>query len=354
MLNSTKTLNLVQKHAIQGALTGETVYMIVSFASMPTLDQNPFLNRAIDTGIFNIFQDQLWSRLPLDYNKTTDNEIYLGLLQTIKYLSGNEAASYALNHILKHKPSTLIEHAVVTATRMTAFYTTGKLEAKFISEPAKLIYVGTTYAGFAGYYYFSDMETIASKATGAITLSPYGFMETTAGLCASFIVPHALHNMGFDIYKELELNKTLALQTSIIGSALILSGGNPLAALPAGAIIAVGSGAFDDAFAYAESEYIHGFAIANLATLLFLTSATAYHNGYNDAKTGGAKILAGAAASAAAAINAELLYLLIEGTAEALQPALEYAKETTITGICSLSGMFSDMKILCDYFTEPA
>jgi hypothetical protein len=351
MLNSTQTLNLAQKHAIQGSMTGEVVYIITSLVPMPSLDQNPFLNRAIDTGVFNIFQDQLWSRLPLDYNKTTDNELYLGLLQTIKYLSGNEGANYALNHMLQHKPTTPAEHAIVTAARMTALYTTGKLESKIVSEPAKWFYVGTTYAGFAGYYYFSDMETEASKTTGAITLSPGGFMETTAGLCASFIIPHALHYVGIDINKEFELNKTLALKTSILGSALILSSGNPLAAVPAGAIIVVGSGVFDDAFAYAESEKVHGFAIANIATVLFLTSATAYHNGYNNAKTGGFKILAGAFASAAGAISAEVLYMLMEGVADTLQPVAEYTKEATITGVCSLSDMFADMKILCDYFT---
>lgn len=349
-INSTNTQNLVQKHAIQGSLTGEVVYLITSFVPMPSLDQAPFLNRVIDTGVFNIFQDQLWSRLPVDYNKTTDNELYLGLLQTIKYLSGNEAANYALNHILQHKPATPIEHAIVTSARMTTFYTTGKLEAKIVSEPAKWLYVGVTYAGLTGYYYFSDMKTEASKTTGAITLSSGGFIGATAGLCASFAIPHALHYLGFDINKEFELNKTLALQTSLIGSALILSGGNPLAAVSAQTLI--GSGVFDDVFAYAESEHIHGFAVANIATILFLTSAAAYHNGYNNAKTGGAKILAVAFASSVSALNTEVLYMLMEGVADTIQPALEYAKETVLTGICASSDMFSDMKTLCDYFTS--
>lgn len=347
---STESINFIKKHSLQGSMSGEVGYITSSFISIPTLDKNPFFNRVIDSGISNMWQDQLWSRFPVDYNGITDNEIYLGTLQTIKFLSGIEMSNYALNHILKHKAITPVDNFIVTAIRMTAFFTAGKLEVKFISEESKWAYIGTVYSGFAGYYYFSAMKTQVAENTGAIYLSLFGFIGTTAGLWASFMTPHLLHEVGIDINREFELNKTLALKTSIIGSALILSGGNPFSVIPAGALITIEAGALDDVFIYAESEKICGFAVANIATLLFLTSSTAYSNGYNNAKIGCVKVFATAFGSALGAVNAELIYMLMEKVSDLIQPAFEYIKEATIDTIVAeiLLGVSSDGQMLCD------
>ncbi len=303
--NITKNyLNSYLGNLVLGAQVGSATY--IGPSSTPKLQDSPLENRFWDLSYFNVIQDQLFSRINVDYK----NLVYLGTLQTAKYLPNLLIQNYMKEKLFsnKHDITTKISNTfLITSAGMTVFFTIGAIENKITDFYYKMSYVSTILTGSLGYYAYAQMET-KTTPMGAINLSPSGAALVTIGLTGSFIVPSIMHSLGIDKGGIFELNNIELLKLSIIGSSAVLSGGNTVAIVSSAGLSSILLS--DKMLEYVNFNQtdILGFDLVNLLSLSIITASSLAKEKYDDAAVALAKIAAFSFAKANAVVGIEIVF----------------------------------------------
>lgn len=300
--NNTKNyIEMYQKNLLLGAQIGEAVSIVSPLSSPFPLQTQPLYNRIIDVGAYNLVQDQFYSPI----NVTSNNIIYLGMLQAAKYLPNLFVQNYMKEMLpTNDKDKIAIKAAksfVITATGMTIFFSIGATESIITDLTYKTNFVYSITLGSLGYHAYSWMDSGLTKS-GAVNLSPMSAVTATIGLVGSFLAPYALHELGID-----KINPVKLLEGSAMISAVILSGGDVFIAAPSVVIIDM---VFDSEtvknLEIVKIEVL-GFNLANMISLSAVTGTKLITSSYDDAVISISKIAAFSFAKANAVTGVEIV-----------------------------------------------
>ena len=302
--NATKSYLIpYASNLVLGAQVGSATYIGPSFP--PKLQESPLENRFWDLSFFNVVQDQLFSRINVDYK----NLVYLGALQTAKYLPNLLIQNHMKGMLYSAESNLAIQVLntfLITSAGITTFFTIGAIETK-VTDEYKTVYVSTILAGSLGYYAYAQMETAATP-TGAISLSPSGAALVTIGLTGSFIAPYIMHSLGIDKGGMFELDNIELLKLSIIGYTAVLSGGSTVAIVASAGLSSILLS--DKMLEYVGFDQIDilGFDLVNLLSLSIITASSLATESLDTAAIAMSKIAAFSFAKANAVVGVEIVF----------------------------------------------
>lgn len=195
----------------------------------PPIHENPFANRLINPGVYNGIQDLTFSRHDLGNKNVTDNVLFYGILQTIKYIPNLFIQSSIRYQIAAPENDLVVKNVLYNfatiLTGMTAFFTVGGIANKIADEAYKLNYVAHSYlALFSSYLLFSSYNNYFDPKTKAVFLDFGSLGSVTAGLTLSYLVPFSMHQIGIDKGGELEPTPVQLFKGSVLVASYITTG----------------------------------------------------------------------------------------------------------------------------------
>ncbi|MCT4635654.1 MAG: hypothetical protein N4A31_05390 [Rickettsiales bacterium] len=297
--NNTKNyIELYKKNLLLGLQVGEAVSIVAPISTPFPLHTQPFYNRIVDVGAYNVIQDQFYSPI----NATLPNIPCLGMLQTAKYLP-NLLIQNSMKEMLYNKDDFIGVKAAktfaITSTGMTVFFSIGAIENIITDLAYKTSFVYSVAAGSIGYYAYSWMGNVLTES-GAINLSPISAIIATTGLVGSFLAPYAIHELGID-----KINPIKLLEYSTMTSMLILSKNNIVVA--ASSIIMIDTIFDNEIVKELEETEVLGFKLVNILGLSAVTGAKLITSSYDDAVVTISKLAAFSFAKATAVTGIQFI-----------------------------------------------
>ena len=224
-----------------------TITVIANTLTPFNIVLHPFLNRAIEVGIFHIIQTSYGPINPTNYYEISQNlntrnailtPIYQGVAQTNKYIPNiwgqNIIKNYFVNldSILSPNPLTLIKGILTPLGGMTLFFITGEIEKAITDPMSKFYYTGTLFVGITTIAYQNCISTDShiDKITGAVLLNFQDTFRVSSGLVLSFAIldtaikTYELFENKIEEYKEIFTNniKELSATKILTGTAFTI------------------------------------------------------------------------------------------------------------------------------------